>query len=75
MHGQFESIVPLLMYHNKLQPQAAVDRCTTMIHACYERFYDEEQKLYKDVEPQNLEEVKACIQVFKDLVMCNLHWR
>ena len=75
IHGQFESLVPLLMYHQKLQPQAAVERCTAMIHDSYERFYKEEQELYEDIEPEHLDNLKAYVQVFKDLVMCNLHWR
>lgn len=63
------------MYHHNLQPQAAVDRGVAMIHESYERFYQEEQALYAEVEPEHLENMKECVQVFKDLVMCNLHWR
>lgn len=63
------------MYHQKLQPQEAVNRGTAMIHESYERFYHEEQRLYKDVNPEHLDQVKECVQVYKDLVMCNLHWR
>ncbi len=75
MHGQFESLVPLLMYHQKIKPQEAVDRTTAMIHDSYGRFYKKEQALYEDVDPEHLDNLKACVQVFKDLVMCNLHWR
>ena len=75
MHGQFESLVPLLMYHQKLEPQEAVDQGVAMIHESYQRFYKEEQRLYESVDEEFVDEVKACIQVFKDLVMCNLHWR
>ena len=63
------------MYHQNLSPQAAVEQGTAMIHNCYERFYKEEQELYKDMEPAHLDNMKAYLQVFKDLVMCNLHWR
>lgn len=74
IHGQFESLVPLLMYHDGLTPQAAVDRGTKMIHDSYDRFYDRERRLLEEVSPVELDSVKACLQVFKDLVMCNLHW-
>ena len=63
------------MYHEKLQPQAAIDRGFVMIHESYARFYREEKKLYESVNPEDLETVVACVRVFKDLVMCNLHWR
>ena len=63
------------MYHQKLKPQEAVDRGTAMIHESYERVYQAEQRLYKDVDPEHLNQVKECVQVYKDLVMCNLHWR
>ena len=63
------------MYHEKLTPQAAVQHSIAMIHDCYERFYEEERELYEEIEPENLDNMKEYLQVFKDLVMCNLHWR
>ena len=79
IHGQFESMIPLLMYHQKLSPQAAIDRSVAMLHESYERFYTAEQKLYDEVkaddDPDHLIEVKAYVQLFKDIVMGNLHWR
>ena len=74
MHGQYENVVPLLMYHEGLAPQAAVDKTTEMIHESYERFYQLEAKLYEAVDPAELENVKTYVHAFKDLVMCHLHW-
>ncbi|MCJ1404736.1 hypothetical protein MMC11_007962 [Xylographa trunciseda] len=75
MHGQFESLVPLMMYHNDLGVQAAVDRGTEMIHESYHRFDQAEQELYHEVSSENLGTVKAYLAACKDLIMCNLHWR
>ena len=75
MHGQFESLVPLMMYHNGLEVQAAVDRGTEMIHESYHRFYQAEQELCHEVSSEDLENVKAYLAACKDLIMCNLHWR
>ena len=74
IHGQYESLVPLLMYHEGLNPQAAVNRGTEMIHESYERFYQLEARLYEAVDLAELENVKTYVHAFKDLVMCNLHW-
>lgn len=74
VHGQFESLIPLLMYHESLMPQAAVDRTSEMIHASYQRFYRIEMELYAEVDPENIDVVKTYVHAFKDLVMCNLHW-
>ncbi|MCJ1307922.1 hypothetical protein MMC25_001570 [Agyrium rufum] len=74
IHGQYESLVPLLMYHNKLDPQAAMDRASEMVHESYNSFNKAEQALYEEVEPEQLENVKAYVLACKDLIMCNLHW-
>ena len=63
------------MYHQKLEPQEAVDRGAAMIYESYGRFYSEEQRLYESVDQEHMDEVRACLQIFKDLVMCNLPWR
>ena len=46
-----------------------------MLHESYELFYEAEEALYAQVEPEDLEAIKAHVQVLKDLIMCNLHWR
>ena len=74
LHGQYESLVPLLMYHEDLSPQAAVDRGSEMIHQSYERFYLLEKQLYEQARTEDLENLRAYLQSFKDLAMCNLHW-
>jgi len=74
MHGQYESLVPLMMYHNDLEVQAAVDRGTEMIHESYHRFDQAEEALYHEVSSENLENVKTYLAACKDLIMCNLHW-
>jgi hypothetical protein len=75
MHGQFESIIPLLMYHNNLQAQEAMDHAAEMLHAYYNSFNEVELELYKeipvDLQPSMNRYVKAC----KDLIVCNLRWR
>ena len=75
MHGQFESLVPLLMYHNNLGPQAAMECAANMLHESYNRFNEAEQELYKEVDADNLDKMKSYVQACKDLIMCNLHWR
>ncbi|KAL8791312.1 MAG: hypothetical protein Q9195_005931 [Heterodermia aff. obscurata] len=74
IHGQYESLVPLLMYHEGLNPQAAVNRVTEMMHESYERFHRLEARLYELVDLAELENVKTYVHSFKDVVMCNLHW-
>ena len=46
-----------------------------MVQESYRRFCKEEQELYKEVSADDLDVVKACVQVYRDLVMGNLHWR
>ena len=75
MHGQYESLVPLVMYHNNLSPQAAVAFSTRMIHDSYERFYVSEKALYKEISEDEIENMEAYLHACKDLIMCNLHWR
>lgn len=75
MHGQFENLVPLLMYHNNLGPQAAMDEAAKMLHGSYNRFNEAEQKLYEEVDAGSLDTMKSYVQACKDLIMCNLHWR
>lgn len=75
MHGQFESLIPLLMYHDNIQPQQAMRRAGDMLHKCYSTFNEVEEELYKevpvDLQPTMNRYVKAC----KDLIVCNLYWR
>lgn len=63
------------MYHEKIQPQAAMQRAGEMLHKCYRTFNEVEEELYKevpaDLQPTMNRYVKAC----KDLIVCNLHWR
>lgn len=75
MHGQFESLVPLLMFHEHLGPQDAMERGAGMLHESYRRFNEAEQLLYKDVDPDSLGVTKSYVRACKDLIVCNLHWR
>lgn len=75
MHGQFESLVPLLMFHDNLGPQAAMGRAAMMLHESYNRFNEAEQLLYEEVDSGSLDITKSFVQACKDLIMCNLHWR
>lgn len=54
--------------------QAAVARATELIHESYERFYDHENQLLEKMLPEELDTIRACVQVFKDSVMCSLNW-
>lgn len=63
------------MYHDHLEPQAAVDRAVQMLHQCYERYHKAEAILFDEVDSQTLDTLKTCVQAYKDIVMCNLHWR
>ena len=63
------------MYHDKIGPQAAVDRATDMLHECYARFNEEEEKLYSEVSPEIVNDVKLYIQASKHLIIANLYWR
>lgn len=74
MHGQFESLVPLLMFHEHLGPQVAMERAARMLHESYNRFNDAEQLLYAEVDSDSLDITKSFVQACKDLIMCNLHW-
>lgn len=76
MHGLYENIVPLLMYHEHLGPQAAVDRVGEMVHESYARFHEAEEALLgDDVEERDRELVERYLLACKDKIMCNLHWR
>ena len=75
MHGQYESLIPLLMYHDGLYAQKAMDRAGDMLHECYRKFNELEIEFYKEEVPAELHPtfvkyLKAC----KDLIVCNLHW-
>ena len=63
------------MYHDKIGPQAAVDRATDMLHECYAVFNEEEERLYSEVSPENINDVKLYIRASKHLIMANLYWR
>ena len=63
------------MYHEKMGPQAAVDRATDMLHECYARFNEEEENLYSEVSPEDVNDIKLYVQASKDPVMSNLYWR
>ena len=75
INGQFENLVPLLMYHENLRPQAAVERAVDLLHESYNRFYEAELALYEQLGPEDLDVMKAYLQACKDLITCNLHWR
>ena len=63
------------MYHDRVGPRVAIDCATKMLHECYNRFYEEEQKLYGEVEPESLKDVELYVQACKELIMGNLYWR
>ncbi|KAK0514066.1 hypothetical protein JMJ35_003788 [Cladonia borealis] len=74
LNGQLENLIPLLMYHDKIGPQAAVDRATDMLHECYAMFNEEEEKLYSEISPENINDVKQYIRASKHPIMSNLYW-
>lgn len=63
------------MYHDKMDPKAAVDRATDMLHECYARFNEEGKKLYSEVSPENVDDVKLYVRASKNPIMSNLYWR
>ncbi|KAL9576573.1 MAG: hypothetical protein Q9212_006987 [Teloschistes hypoglaucus] len=73
-HGQYDSLVPFLMYHDGLNAQLAVDRAAQMCRESYDRFYQLGAQLYEQVGSQDEEIVKAHVHGLKDVVMGNLHW-
>ena len=73
-HGQYDNIVPLLMYHEGLNPQAAVDRVVAMLREGYERARRLEEQLYAMVSLADLPAVKAYVHDCKNVVTANLHW-
>jgi hypothetical protein len=75
MHGQFESLIPLLMYHGKLTAQEAMTRAGDMVHDCYRKFDEVEEEMYKEVPADLRPTMKRYLAACKDLVVCNLHWR
>lgn len=75
MHGQFESLIPLLMYHGNIQPQEAMQRAGDMLHECYRTFNELEKEFYKEIPAELQPTMSRYIKACKDLVVCNLHWR
>ena len=75
MHGEFESLIPLLMYHSNLQAQGAMDLAGDMLHECYNKFNEVEVELYKEVPKDLRPTMNSYVKACKDLVVCNLHWR
>ncbi|KAF2704365.1 terpenoid synthase [Pleomassaria siparia CBS 279.74] len=74
MHGQFESLIPLLMYHNNLQAQEAMALAGDMLHECYNNFNQVELELYNEVPAELRPTMKRYVKACKDLIVCNLHW-
>ncbi|KAL9583495.1 MAG: hypothetical protein Q9212_002666 [Teloschistes hypoglaucus] len=72
--GQYDSLVPLLMYHRGLTLQAAVDQAVQMLHEVYDRLQKFEVYLSRQLTSEHAEEVKACVQTYKNLAICNLNW-
>jgi hypothetical protein len=75
MHGQFESLIPLLMYHNNISAQEAMDLAGDMLHEWYNNFNEVEVELYREVPADIRSTMSQYVKAGKDLVMCNLHWR
>ena len=75
MHGQYESLVPLLMYHKDLRAQEAMALAADMLHECYNKFNEVEAELYKEVDKDLLPTMNQYVKAMKDLVVCNLYWR
>ncbi|KAL9578090.1 MAG: hypothetical protein Q9203_007221 [Teloschistes exilis] len=73
-HGQYDNLVPFLMYHDDLNAQSAVDRAVQMCRESYDRFYQLEAQLYEQVGSQDEGIVKAHVHGLKDVVMGNLYW-
>ncbi|KAF2468385.1 terpenoid synthase [Lindgomyces ingoldianus] len=74
MHGQFESLIPLLMYHNNLQAQEAMAIAGDMLHECYIKFNEVEVELYKEIPVDFQTTMNRYVKACKDLIVCNLHW-
>ena len=75
MHGQFESLIPLLMYHERLSAQAAMDCAVAMTFESCKRFNAAEKALYAYVDADSLPGVQAYVQACQDLLVSGLHWR
>ena len=63
------------MYHGNLGLEAAVNRVVEMLHASYQRFYAAEKALFEESDSYDHEGLGVYLSCFKDIVMCNLHWR
>lgn len=72
--GQYDNLVPFLMYHDDLNAQLAVDRAVQMCRESYNRFYQLEAQLYEQVGSHDEGIVKAHVHGLKDVVMGNLLW-
>lgn len=73
--GVFHSLVPVLMYNEGLDPQAAIERAKEMLHESYERFRQAERDLYDQTDAEDLVVIKAYMLGCKNVVMANLNWR
>ncbi len=73
--GVFDSLVPVLMYNEGLDPQAAIERAKEMLLKSYERFRQAERDLYYQTDAEDLVVIKAYMLGCKNLVMANLNWR
>lgn len=74
-HGQFESMVPLLMYHHNLSAQDAMNRAAEMCHECYREFDEVEEEMYKKIPTYLRPTMERYLMACKDLIVCNVHWR
>ena len=48
--GLYENIVPLLMYHERLSPQAVMNRADILMHESYARCYAAEAALMTEID-------------------------
>ena len=71
--GMLECLVPTLMYNERLDPQAAIERAKEMLHASYERFRQAERALYDQTDLENLSVIKVYVSCCKDSIMANLN--
>lgn len=74
MQSQYDSLVPLLMHHQGLTLQEAVDRAVQMLHEVYDRLQKHSIHLSRQLTLKHAEEVKACIRIYMDMVTSNLNW-
>lgn len=70
--GQFESWIPLTMYHRHLSVQAAMDSTGQMVRDASAKILKAEKALYAQVDAANLPAVQTFILGIKHIVLCCL---